>query len=97
MPTTTPNRPAYKSQAGPLQLSTWANELPDGAVGHVTYLTRSYQLPPEKREGADDDGWRKTNGLRKWDLLAASEMLRLAYLRVCMLELLNTLNDEEEG
>lgn len=90
------NRPAYKAKAGSIELTAWANESDDGLVNHVTYLTRSYRLPPEKRDGADDDGWRKTNSLRKGDLLAAAEMLRLAHLRISVLEVINRLNATED-
>lgn len=91
-----PNRPAYKSKAGPLQLTVWANEQPDGTVNYVTYLSRSYRLPPEKREGADDDGWRTTVALRRKDLLDAAEMIRLAFLQIGLLEVLNHLQSGEE-
>lgn len=95
MPTNPPNEPAYKSVAGPVQLTTWANEQDDGSVSYNTYLHRSYRLAEEKRDGKDDDGWRKTNALRSQDLLQASEMLRLAYLRLRCSEPLGPLHTEE--
>lgn len=89
------NRPAYQSKAGPLELVTWVNEHPDGNVTPLSYLTRSYLLAEDKRDGDEDTGWRKTQGLRKQDLLVGAEMLRQAYVRLCLLEVFDRLNTKE--
>jgi len=95
MSTPLPNGPVYELKAGPLKLTTWANEREDGSINYVSYLTRRYRLAAEKRNGEDDDGWRTTYALREGDLLLAAEMQRLARLRIGVLELINRVNPSE--
>jgi|GEM_PF-2828163 len=77
--------PVFEKRLSPLHVAIWGNPTADGRTNYNVSLTRTYRLPPEKREEGDN-GYRTTSLLRKEDLLPASQLLQGLFWKLVDLE-----------
>ena len=70
----TPNKPVKEFKFGAVKAAIFKNE-----NGYSVNITRSYLLPPDKREPKDDNGWRETSWFNTGDLASVEMSAKLAF------------------
>ena len=72
-----PQPPVKEFRFQNVKAAVFVREMEHGKFYNVA-ISRSYQLPPEKRENDQDNGWRETNNYSVIDLAAVQLAARLS-------------------